>query len=418
MAAGVLSEILRDKILFIDPIGGLSGDMFLGAFLDLGLAPAILEKELEKVGLNHFFNFQVTAVERHHIAARKVDFPARPEALGKPAPKTFAAVKEFLTTAKLPDAVLTFTLAAFYHLASAEAQVHGVSVADIHFHEVGDYDTLADIVGAAVAIEWLKPQAISLKPIPLGAGVIDCAHGRLPVPVPAVMALLEGLATYASGIKSELVTPTGAAILRTLVESIPAFTDSIFRLGHSGYGAGSRKHSEKPNLLRLTVGEIDSAIPTVKVPFPAETLVTLETVIDDMTPEKLAFLKDSLFREGALEVVSWPVFMKKGRLGYSLMVLLKPALETKIVALLFAESSTLGIRRYIGERYLLQREIRSLQTSFGAISCKIAYNKSGRILNVKPEHEDLARLAERHKLPLTRLEQLVMAELTTLTKRP
>ncbi|MCK5915323.1 MAG: LarC family nickel insertion protein, partial [Deltaproteobacteria bacterium] len=254
---------------------------------------------------------------------------------------------------------------------------------------------------------------LELKPIPLGTGSVKCAHGCLPVPVPAVMVLLEGLATFESGIKSELVTPTGAAILKTLVELLPPLQKNrVCKLGRSGYGAGQRQHPEKPNLLRLTTGTVEAVLTTATTSqYALETLVTLETIIDDMTPEKLAFLKDRLLADGALEVVTWPLFMKKGRLGNSLQVLLKPALEAKIVDCLFNESPTLGIRRFVGERYFLERKIRLFKTSFGEIRCKIASDKSGRIVNIKPEHDDLAHLAQSNDLPITRLEQLILAEL-------
>ncbi len=410
-----MSHQVSHKILFIDPIGGLSGDMFLGAFFDLGLPPELLRHGLEKVGLQRFFELQVTSVSRHQIAARKIDFPALPEASSHPAPRTLDSVETYLAAAGLPAAILSFSLQVFSHLARAEARVHGVSVEKVHFHEVGDYDTLADIVGVAIALDWLKPEYLSLKAIPLGSGSVNCAHGCLPVPVPAVMALLEGLPVFTSGIKAELVTPTGAAIIKTLVEVLPPFADMSCKLGRSGYGAGSREHSEKPNLLRLTSGVAAASPAAVENhSFNLETLITLEAVIDDMTPEKVAYLKDSLLTAGALEVVSWPLFMKKGRLGNNLLVLLKPELEERIIGRIFTESSTLGIRRFVGERYFLERKITVQQTSFGEIRCKTAYDKSGRIMNLKLEHDDLIRLAENHSLPITRLEQLILSELTTL----
>jgi len=400
------------KIIFIDPIGGLSGDMFLGAFLDLGLPLEILRNGLEKVGLQRFFELQVRSVSRHQIAARKVDFPALPAASIQPAPRTLKSVENFLAAAGLPARILDFSQQVFQYLARAEAQVHGVSLEKVHFHEVGDYDTVADIVGVAIALDWLQPESLSLKAIPLGSGSVNCAHGCLPVPVPAVMALLEGVPVFSSGIKAELVTPTGAAIVKTLVETLSPFTDASCTLGRSGYGAGSREYSEKPNLLRLTSG-ISAVAPAVagNQSYDLETLVTLEAVIDDMTPEKVACLKESLLTAGALEVASWPLFMKKGRLGNNLLVLLKAELEEKIVERIFTESSTLGIRRFVGERYFLEREISVRQTSFGEIRCKTAYDKKGRLMNLKLEHDDLVRLAENHALPIIRLEQLILAEL-------
>ncbi len=406
---------MSHKVLFIDPIGGLSGDMFLGAFLDMGLPPEFLRTGLEKVGLRRFFELRVTTVTRHQIAARKIEFPGREEALTDPAPRTLAAVKDFLAAAKLPPAIQNFSLQVFTHLARAEARVHGVSIEKVHFHEVGDYDTLADIVGTALALEWLQPEYLSLKAIPLGSGEVDCAHGRLPVPVPAVMALLEDLPVYAGGIEAELVTPTGAAIIKTLVEMLAPVAGMVCKLGRSGYGAGRRDHSQKPNLLRLASGMVAApAAPAAALKndsFSLETLITLEAAIDDMTPEKIACLKERLRADGALEVADRPLFMKKGRLGNNLLVLLKPEAEEKIIERIFTESTTLGIRRSVGERYFLEREISVQPTSFGEIRCKIAYDKSGRPLNLKLEHDDLVRLAEKHSLPITRLEQLILAEL-------
>ena len=300
---------MSNKILFIDALGGLSGDMFLGAFLDLGLPLELLRENLEKIGLDHLFSIKTTAVERHGIAACKVDFPALAEAAANPAPKTMTAVESFLMAAALPKKVTETSLQIFRHLAAAEAKVHGSTVENVHFHEVGDYDTLADIVGVAVALDWCEPESVGIKPVPLGTGFVDCAHGRLPIPVPAVMALLEGLPVVESGIEAELVTPTGAAIFKTLVELFPTFRKTAYRLGRSGYGAGSRQHLKRPNLLRLTLGSVDRGIAVDDNPYALEPLITLEVNLDDLTPEKLAALQERLLVDGALDVVSWPVIL-------------------------------------------------------------------------------------------------------------
>jgi len=275
---------MSKKILFIDALGGLSGDMFLGAFLDLGLPLELLRKNLEKVGLNRLFSLQTTSVERHGIAALKVDFPALAEAAVNPAPKTMVAVENFLLAAALPEAVVETSLQIFRRLAAAEAKVHGSTVEKVHFHEVGDYDTLADIVGVATALDWCRPESVGINPVPLGTGFVDCAHGRLPIPVPAVMALLEGLPVVESGIEAELITPTGAAIFKTLVELFPTFKETDYRLGRSGYGAGSRQHLKRPNLLRLTLGSSDRGIAVDDNPYMSEPLITLEASLDDLTP--------------------------------------------------------------------------------------------------------------------------------------
>ncbi len=409
---------MSKKNLSIEALGGLSGDMFLGAFLDLGLPVELLRENLEKVGLGRFFSLATTSTERHGIAACKVDFPTLAAAAANPAPKTLAAVESFLRAADLPGKITTISLEIFRRLAAAEAKVHGSTIEKVHFHEVGDYDTLADIVGVAVALDWCEPESVSIKPVPLGTGFVDCAHGRLPIPVPAVMVLLEGLPVVESGIEAELITPTGAAIFKTLVELFPTFNKVAYRLGCSGYGAGSRQHQKRPNLLRLTLGEVDPAAGTVgDNPYALESLIVLEVSLDDLTPEKLAALQDRLLVEGALDVVTWPVVMKKGRCGMILQVLLRQADESEIVDRIFSESPTLGIRRRLSERYFLEREIRQYQTSFGEIRCKIARNRQGKVLNIKPEHDDLVSLAKRHALPLTRLEQLILSELHTLEGR-
>ena len=404
---------MSKKILFIDALGGLSGDMFLGAFLDLGMPLELLRENLEKIGLGHLFSLKTTSVERHGIAALKVDFPALAEAAANPAPKTMAAVESFLTTTALPEKITETSLEIFRRLAIAEAKVHGSTIEKVHFHEVGDYDTLADIVGVATALDWCEPESVGIKPVPLGTGFVDCAHGRLPIPVPAVMVLLEGLPVVESGIEAELVTPTGAAIFKTLVELFPTFKKTDYQLGRSGYGAGSRQHLKRPNLLRLTLGRVDPSIVVDDNPYALESIITLEANLDDLTPEKLAYLKERLLADGVLDVVSWPVVMKKGRLGVILQILLHQVDEPKIVNRVFSESPTLGIRRHQSERYFLEPEIRQYRTSFGEICSKIARDQQGKVMNIKPEHDDLVTLAERHGLPLTRLEQLILAEMTS-----
>ena len=402
---------MSKKILFIDALGGLSGDMFLGAFLDLGLPVELLRENLEKVGLGRFFSLETTSTERHGIAACKVDFPALAAAAANPAPKTMATVISFLRAADLSKKITETSLEIFRRLAAAEAKVHGRTIEKVHFHEVGDYDTLADIVGVAVALDWCEPESVSIKPVPLGTGFVDCAHGRLPIPVPAVIVLLEGLPVVESGIEAELITPTGAAIFKTLVELLPSFNETNYRLGRSGYGAGSRQHLKRPNLLRLTLGSVDQEIALDDSPYALESFITLEATLDDLTPEKLAALQERLLADGALDVVSWPVVMKKGRLGVVLQILLRKTDEATMVERIFSESPTLGVRRRQSERYFLEREICRYKTSFGEIRCKIARNRQGKVMNIKPEHDDLVMLAKSHTLPLTLLEQHILIEL-------
>ncbi|MBN2706739.1 MAG: nickel pincer cofactor biosynthesis protein LarC [Deltaproteobacteria bacterium] len=410
---------MAERVLYIDALGGLSGDMFLGAFLDLGLPPAELRTNLEKVGLERFFSLRLSSVQKHGIAACKVDFPALPPAQSQPAPKTLGAVEALLAGCALPEPVASFSLAVFRQLAAAEAAVHGSTPERVHFHEVGDYDTLADIVGVATALVWCRPDLVSLKPVPLGTGFVDCAHGRLPVPVPAVRKLLVGLPVVESGIVAELVTPTGAALLKTIVASFPAAPGAgVHPAPVWGYGAGQRDLAQRPNLLSLGLARsVEDGEGEGLEAYRREDCLTLETALDDLTPEKLAALAEALRSDGALEVLSWPAVMKKGRLGVVLQVLLHEADEAVIVARLFSEGSTLGLRRRPGRRYLLERELETFSTSLGPVRCKIARDLNGNILNLKPEHDDLAALAEKLRRPLTRVEQQVLAELPQLEKK-
>jgi uncharacterized protein (TIGR00299 family) protein len=427
-----------EKVLLVEPLGGLSGDMFLGAFLDLGLPPVKLRESLGAVGLERCFELKLSRVRRHAIAAVKVDFPALSGAGLRPAPATLAEVEELLGRGRLPEKVAATAGVIFRLLAAAEARVHGVSPEKVHFHEVGDYDTLADIVGTAVALEYFAPRRLQARPVPLGTGFTDSAHGRLPLPVPAVAVLLEGVAVQATSISRELVTPTGAAIYRYLVDNLPVVArQTVLNLRRFGCGAGSRELAERPNLLRLGLAEIPAAEvspPETSAPeappagndpekavagapataFAREPVVLLETLVDDLSPEKSADLCEHLRSLETLEVVARPVQMKKGRLGLELMVMVAPAAEAEIVEEIFRHSPTLGLRRRVSERYRLERETREFITSFGRLRGKVARDLSGRVCNFKLEHDDLVARAREKGLSPARLETLATAEIIKL----
>lgn len=395
-------------LLVIEPLGGLSGDMFLGALLDLGLPPADLRRALAKIGLETCFTMTSKGCSRHGIAAVKVDFPAIGGA--PPAPRDLPGVEKMLAGSALPAEVLAFSRAVFHNLAAAEAKVHNSTPARVHFHEVGEYDTLADIVGFAAGLAHFKPRAVKLRPVPLGTGFVDCAHGRLPVPVPAVVELLQGLPVYDSGIEAELVTPTGAAILKTLMQRLPVVADGqVISAPRFAYGAGSRDLKARPNLLRLGLSRFS------EIGIPArEDCVVLEAVIDDMTAERIAFLSENLRSAGALEVLSWPAAMKKGRLGTVIQIIAHPEQESRLVDIFFRDSSSLGLRRHLQPRYVLERENVTLTTSLGQVACKVARTPAGPVVNYKFEHEDLAAMARAGQLSLQELERKLLAELPPL----
>jgi uncharacterized protein (TIGR00299 family) protein len=398
------------RLLLVEPLGGLSGDMFLAAFLELGLPRERLETNLARIGLGRLFDVAYGRTTRQSLVGGRIDFPCLRGGELNPAPKSPAAVAEFLAAAGLPSQVRQISERLFALLAAAEAQVHGTTLDKVHFHEVGDYDTLADFVGCATALDWLQPTAVNLRPVPLGCGSIDSAHGRLPLPGPAATILLEGLPVVETGIEAELVTPSGAAICRYLFDSFPNLFEPVHRLGASGCGAGRRELVERPNLLRLRLGEL-TVRPPVNATFAREEIVELATLLDDSSPEKVADLAAELRRTGALEVWIRPVIMKKGRPGSELLLLCLPEREEVLVECLFVSSSTLGVRRRFQERYRLERRNEEFITSFGRLRGKSACDSLGRRLNFKFEHDDIAARARENGLAPAELETLVQAEL-------
>jgi uncharacterized protein (TIGR00299 family) protein len=281
---------------------------------------------------------------------------------------------------------------AFQLLGEAEARIHSMSVEDVHFHEVGAVDTITDIVCTAVGCEHLQVDRWLASPLNVGSGTVECAHGTLPVPAPATLALLGDAPIYASGPAMERVTPTGAAILRMLdVEYAPLPTLCI---SASGYGAGSRDTLGQPNLLRLLIGEESVQQPA------SEPLAILQTVIDDSSPQLIAYVSELLLEAGAWDVYRIPVQMKKGRTGVELNVLCHPDRISVLRDLLFRETTTIGLHWRVENKISLAREFREVQTQWGPVRIKIARWPSGAIANASPEYEDCRHLAVAHSVPL------------------
>ena len=313
----------------------------------------------------------------------------------------------------MPDRAEAWSLAVFRQLAEAEGAVHGISPNMVHFHEVGATDAIVDIVGTCLGLDWLGLDsteqglpALYCSPLPTGGGTVWAAHGRLPVPVPAVLELVRSrkVPVYSNGIEKELVTPTGAAIAVTLVTdfgSPPAMT-----LHHIGLGAGS-KDFPIPNILRLWIGESTqfNDRPLTQL----ETIARLETQIDDLTPQAIAYTFDRLFAAGARDVFTQPIGMKKSRTGILLTVICPPETVSACEQVIFQETTTLGIRRSTQERSILNREIQSVPTNFGEIRVKVGTNNRGTILNVQPEYEDCAALARKHNLPWREVHRQAVA---------
>ena len=371
------------KIAYFDAFSGISGDMVIGALLDLGVSLDLLKAAFAKLPLDGYTLHQS---ERVQSGIRAVKFDV--EVTTKQHERSFHSIAEMLNASTLSMVVKTTTLKIFTRLAEAEAHVHNTAVEDVHFHEVGAVDSILDIVGAAVGFEALGIQAQYTSPLPMGSGFVSSRHGTLPVPGPATAELVKGLSVRFEDGQSELVTPTGAAILAALAQPQPP----AFSITQVGYGAGERTLPDRPNVLRVCLGH---PIPEVQ----HEQLLVLETNIDDLNPEWYEHVMEQLFAAGARDVFLSPIQMKKNRPGIFLWVLCAPKDQGQLSDIIFNETSTLGVRVYPVDRLALRREQKEVQTEYGPVRVKIAYQPNGQV-NLAPEYDDCKRLAQEKNVPL------------------
>ena len=383
------------KLLYFDCFSGLSGDMTLGAFLDLGLEPEILWEALQQLGLQGYTSHCVK-VARQHLGGTKVDFQ-----VSAPQPhRTYRDIVTLIERAKLPDEVKDMSFRIFGFLAEAESLVHQQPLDQVHFHEVGAVDSILDIVGAAYAYNALEIGQVYASPLPLGKGMIKCAHGLLPNPAPATTLLLKEMPVYGIDVQAELVTPTGAAILKGFAarfDPLPTFT-----VEKVGYGAGERDLPSGPNLLRLVLGR-----PTLPVG-RSERILVLETHMDDMIPEWYEYLMEALFQAGALDVAYVPLQMKKNRPGIGLTVVAPLEYRETLLHVLFTESTTLGVRVLEMERVAVNRWPETIETPYGPLQVKVA--EIGGRRRVLPEYEACRALAVKHNLPLLEVYRLIPSD--------
>jgi hypothetical protein len=406
-------------VLHLDTFSGIAGNMFLGALIDLGLPTRELERGLAPLGLD--FRLRVSRVRRGPLAARyvRVELPGakrrrgaspRPHAghdhepgrgqrtHAHPHGRSFAEIRRLLSVAKLEASVQERALAIFEALAAAEGHVHGVPPERVHFHEVGAVDAIVDVVGAAFGLARLGIEWVSATPVALGGGSIDTEHGRLPLPAPATLELLRGLPSVPAHADFETVTPTGAAILRSVVDEfgpMPALT--VERIGH---GAGDARSSPLPNVLRAVLGRAGS--------LGRDRVVLLETNLDDLVPEHFDHVMERLFAAGALDVSLQHLQMKKNRPGFLVRALARPAERTLVARVLFAETSSLGIRITECERLVLPREERRVRIPQGAIRVKVVRGPEGGV-EVSAEYDDCRRAALRSGAPLREVVRLAEA---------
>lgn len=373
-------------IAYFDCIGGASGDMILGAMLDAGLPEGALRNGLAQLNLPRL-DLHCERVLKGGISAVKVDVLVPEDVPERRLPE----MVEIVERSSLSDPIRQQAITILRRLGEVEARIHAEPLDQVHLHELGGLDTIADVVGALVGVHDLGIEHIFCSALPLGSGFTSSSHGKLPLPAPATLALLEGAPVVGRDIEVELVTPSGAALLTSLAEGYGAIPPMTLRA--TGYGAGSRD-LPFPNLLRLLLGEPPSSTGLL-----TETLVQLETNIDDMNPQFYDHLMQRLFEAGALDVYLSQVQMKKNRPGTVVHVLGHPPDADDLAAILFAETSTLGIRRQVITRQALPRAVQTVDTPYGKVRVKVAEWSSGKY-RAAPEYDDCHRLAVEHGVPL------------------
>jgi uncharacterized protein (TIGR00299 family) protein len=455
------------RIAYLDCFSGMSGDMFLGALIDAGVSRQLLEETV--AALNIGARLEISRVQRNGISATKVDVyshgekdlprevweqdasrsehadpdhddrgsrhdhernePAHSHAhQGEPVAllehnyalqssakshkhdhnhshehgRGLNEIRGIIRKAAISDAAKQTAVSIFEALGAAEANIHDTDIEMIHFHEVGAVDAMVDIVCAAVGAEALAIDEIVCSPLNVGGGTVNCAHGTLPVPAPATLELLRGAPVYSSGIQAELVTPTGAAIVKTLAKRFASFPG--MKVEKTGYGAGTRDFAGHANVVRMTIGE---ARPELASEIPADTVVVLETNIDDLNPQVFGYVMDRLLEEGALDAFGVPVQMKKNRPGMLLTVLCRVEDASKFTHLIFTETTTLGVRQREEKRQTLAREWVTVATRWGDVRVKVA-SMNGIAINVAPEYEDCRRIASERHIPLKSVMQDAM----------
>lgn len=403
------------KLAYLECPTGIAGDMCLGALVDAGVPLKYLIEQLQQLGIAQEYELQAQSVHRNGQLATKVHVNLLQEHHhsehnhhhGRHLPE----IERLITSAKLPPQAQHWSLAVFRQLAIAEGAVHGIAPDKVHFHEVGAVDAIVDIVGTCLGLDWLGIDRLYCSALPTGGGTVKAAHGRLPVPVPAVLKLwqMRSCPVYSNGIERELVTPTGAAIATTLAVDFGA--PPAMSVHNVGLGAGSLD-LPIPNILRLWLGEGVQEVDSKSDPnFCTETIAVLETQIDDLSPQAIGYVFDALFAAGAVDVFTQPIGMKKSRPGILLSVLCHPQQLNVCQAILFRETTTLGIRRCLQQRAILPRQIQTVNTKYGSVKIKVAWieqETQKEVVNAQPEYEDCAELAKRHNISWREIHRLAL----------
>jgi pyridinium-3,5-bisthiocarboxylic acid mononucleotide nickel chelatase len=389
------------KTLYFDCFAGASGDMILGAMIDAGVNPAMLNEHLAGLGLDGF-TVEFETVDRAGLSATH----ALVHTAHEHKHRHLSNILNIIDAAALSEQVKARASKIFTRLAQAEARVHNEPVEQVHFHEVGALDAIVDVVGAAICFEILKIERFVSSPLHVGSGFVEMSHGRFPVPPPAVAELLQGVPFYSTELKGELLTPTGAAIITSVCESYGSVPQIIVE--RTGYGAGTRSYEKFPNALRVLVGQTEAEAAV------DEHLLMIETNIDDVSPQIMGHVMDRAFELGALDCYFTPVQMKKNRPGVLLSVLCKESEKETLLHLLFTETTTLGVRSHEVARRALERTIVRVETEYGPIDVKVA-TLNGAIVNEMPEFEQCLKAARKLGVPLKRVEDAVKVALSQRT---
>jgi uncharacterized protein (TIGR00299 family) protein len=393
------------RVAYFDCPSGASGDMVLGALVDVGVEVGALRAELDKLGVVGW-GLAAREVKRGVFRATKVDVEMDRRAQHHH--RRLGDITGILTGSGLAPAIVAMATRIFTRLAEAEARVHGSAIDDVHFHEVGAVDAIVDVTGAVIGLHLLGVEAVHVSALPVGGGFVDGAHGRIPIPGPGTAELLRGFPVVDTGVRAELVTPTGAAILTTLATGagrMPAMT-----VQRVGYGAGSADLPEAPNILRCFLGEATATAGD-------ETVAQVETTIDDMSPQLYEPLMDRLFEAGALDVFLTAVIMKRSRPGVVLTALCPPERVGELSRVLFEESPTIGVRWSEVTRTRLAREMITIATAYGALPFKVS-RLGGRVITVTPEFAEVARIAREQSLPVREVLDQARADGRRELRRP
>ena len=376
------------RVVHFDCFSGISGDMTLAALLDLGVPADAVLAGIASLGLP--IKITIEKVRKGGFTATQVFVDAPPQEDHRHLPE----IEAILSRGSLSPTQRELALKIFRRLAAAEAAVHGVSIEQVHFHEVGALDSIADIAGSAIALDLLGVDKFTSGAVAVGSGTVKCEHGIMPIPTPATAELLKGVPLRPTPVKSELTTPTGAAILASIVTE---YTDTpAMAIEVVGHGAGSKDFLEQPNFLRVFCGQTGGLKPQA---YDKDTVCVLETNLDDVPGEIIGYCFEQLFAAGALDVWMTPIEMKKHRPGVLLSVLASEANHAALESIIFRETQTFGIRRHLAQRHMLKREAITIETPWGPVRCKRGW-REGQEAIVTPEYEDCARIAREQRLPL------------------